>query len=380
MSMNFYDLMNFTLARRPTNKYVETVLPLQRWMFVDHIMKEDAMTDSGGKNPHKWLINYRTPDTTVFAAAASTRNPQLSNFSVEASIDLVDMYWSVSYVEKEVRENTASGQQLANLIDERRKTHLIGHLNNLENKFFALPVTAGDHRTPHSLVYHMPPITTTQVSAGTGEGAFQGQLAGAGTSSTTWCGINRSASKYAGLRTWNFNWSAASAATLTMSDENLRRLSRAFMYSGFQGPMDVADLKTPQYSKFRLFTDELVLHQLGLAMRAQRDDLGSDVLNGLINLGKTSAGVPLVNQLPVEWAPVLQTADTTNRGAHPLYGVNRDQLKVVRERGNWQKKRPPERDGVHRPDVVVEYVDSTWTVKNPNPQLLGFVGSWVATE
>lgn len=382
MPLNFTDMLLETLANRPVDKSFATLLPYNNWLFNDVLMQDDKKVVAGGTT-HEFSIAYRVGTSTHWVKPAAVRNPVLTNYMVKAQLALVNTYYEVAYVEEEMLVNRdspdAMAQQIVNIINVKRQQEKLGHMKALEDVLFAVPVTTGDNLTPHGIPYHIPPITAAQISTGTGEGAFQGQLAMTNESSsgTTWQNIDRSSSTYSLLRTWNAEW-ADSTVNIAIGDDNRYRLAKAWLNLNFDSPIGIDQIKTPMFNRFRQITDQYTWLKLGAAAQAQNDNLGSDVLKYMgVNLTTKDSAV-FVNGLPVRWAQVLDTESATYRGYHPFYFLNLDHLKVAYDPRRWFMQRKPASDAVHQPDVVVEYVDTKFNLICTNPQQVGGVISWIS--
>jgi hypothetical protein len=378
MAMSFLDAVRNTLNDFAPESDFVPYLSLHRWLVGDEIFKNSE--DQVGGFEHEFRIGYKEGASTKFVAPASVRNPTITEYTVMAKFPLITSYFEVAYVEREMlaqRGNGPAGAQAKKLVDvikRRRQAEQLGYYKAQEEKFFKLPTSTLD---PYGLPYHIVPITSDQVTAGTGAGAFQGANA-AGQSA--WCGIDRSSATYAGIRNWNANFNGATNA-FTMNAENKKRIARMFRQLNFVGPMNVADLKLPAFSKFRIITDQYNIEQFEATAVSQNDQLGNVVLAHMgtgLTLRSANNGV-IVNGLPVLWADILDTYDAS-RGYHPLYMLNTEFITTVKDPACWMKKRPAASDGVHQPDVLVEYIDSLFNYKCRQPRYAGGVISWVAAE
>lgn len=387
MALSFLDMVRNTLDKLPVDGEFATVLPYHNWYVADELWRQNRRKKSGGVYVDV-RIAYRVGESTQFVEAAAIRNPSMTEYTVSGKLPLVTTYFEVVHVEKEIRDNvtaTASrgkrAEQIIDILKVRRQQELLGFYKTQEEKFFLCPTESGANKTPHGIPYHLPPITSAQVG-GTGDvqGAYQGVH---GYGASYWQNIDISDTTYSDLESYNACWDAASATTITMTEENKIRLARMFRRLHWSSPLSVEQLAQPMFSKLRVLTDETIVEQIGIAAQAQNDNLGADILKYVgtkgpkARLGMTDSG-PLVNGLPARWAEVLDTADTTARGYHPLYMLNMDYLQVACEASNFMKKRPAATDAVHQPDVIVEYVDSTFNYIVPDRQKVGGVISWVS--
>ena len=382
--LSFTDLLRATLSNRKADGSWITLLPLRRWFFVDNLLNKEKMVQEGGTD-HAWMIAYKEGASTVWAKPGAVRNPSIGEYLVEAKLAMVNNYYQVAYHEHEMRVNRNAGpkfmaQQIVRLIDMRRSQEKLGHLKNLEEKFVEPPVTTGENLTPHGLPYHIVPITSAQKAAGTGGGAFQGR---AMTGGNIWSNIDLTTLKADGVtlkydRLFNYNAARDGATSaITITSENKIRLSDMFRRCSFEAPDSMADLKTPSFDRFRLIADEYVIKQLGVAGQSQNDNLGSDLLQYMGVRIKSADTGTLVNGLPVRWCETLDTY-SAYRGYHPMYALNLDELEVVYDPQNFMRKRPPASDEVHTPDQIVEYFDSTMTIRVRNRQQAGGLIAWVA--
>lgn len=388
MPYTFTDSVLTCLNRIPLDGRFETVMPRQKWLFNEWLWHGDRIDAPGGIED-EFYINYKMGETAKYTTPGAQRNPTFTNFLVKGKQPLIQMYYQISYIEEEMERMGQRGPlqgswAIVNYIKARRQSELLGFYNKLEDDFLALPDLTKTEQSIWGLPYNIVPITAAQIAAG-GKGAFQGENprlydAGKGASGQdAWCTIDRSDAKYAGLRNYNVQWDAASADTVSLTEENLARLGRAFRQLDFTAPIDMADLTKPAWAKYRLFTDDYMCDKLGVAARQQNDQLGGDVLKYLgvgVSLGRANNAV-VVNGLPVHYAKTLDTASLIERGAHPLYGVNLEHLKVTPRPEKFMLKRPPASDKVHTPDAIVEYVDSVFNIRCKNPQQVGFVISYV---
>lgn len=394
MSFTFNDIVTATLDHLPLDGKFATIMPLQKWIFNDWFFHGDRKQMPGGKED-KWYINYRLGDSAQYTEPGKTRNPEFGRHLVEATQPLVQMYFYVAHVEEELeqmgnRGPIQGGWDIINTIQSRRQSEKLGFFKKLEDDFFELPILTGTQKSMWGLPYHLKAITTGQVAGGTASGAFQGgnplTAASAGVSAgADWCGIDVTSSDpdYTDLQNYNFRWDADAAASVTLTEENLVRLSTAFRLLAFEGPIDMANLAEPAFARFALCTDGYMCDKFGIAARQQNDRLGQNVVAMLgVGVGLSLVGsVAMVNGLPIQFAPVLDTPDAENllaRGYHPLYGVNKSVFNMNVRPQKFMKKRRPASDEVHTPDVIVEYVDSVMNFRLFDRQKAGFNASWIA--
>ncbi len=395
MSFTFNDLVRATLDHLTLDGTFETILPFQKWIFNEWFFNGERKQMPGGKED-TWFINYRLGDSAQYTEPGGVRNPEFGQHLVQATQPLVQMYFYVAHVEEELEQMGNRGPlndsswAIINSIQSRRQSEKLGFFKKLEEDFFELPTLTGTQKSLWGLPYHLKAITSAQAATATAAGAFQGANplthASAGVSAgSNWYGIDVTSTDpdYTDLQNYNFRWEADSAASVSLTETNLVRLSTAFRKLAFEGPLDMAHLAKPAFARFVLCTDNYMCDKFGIAARQQNDRLGQNVVAMLgVGVGLSLVGsTAMVNGLPVQYAPVLDSPDAENllaRGYHPLYGVNLDTFNMNVRPQKFMKKRRPASDEVHTPDVIVEYVDSVLNLRLSDRQKAGFNGSWIS--
>jgi len=383
--MDFLDALTVAIGTYRVFPDPVQILPLHSWVFFDEFIRDETLheTKFAGAE-YNWDIEYKTGSTVNWRGYGAIRNPTLGQFNVAAGIKLICSDMEVAYGEKDMNYTKPSSDpkviagSMTRLIQRRRANVAMRYWEGHEAQAFGLPVLTGEAQKWHGVPYHIVPITGAQVTAGTASGAQQGQHADG---FSTWCGIDLSDSTYAGLRNWNASWdSTAADAVDPGSTENRERLARMFLALNFQGPEDFVQVQQiAQYRRMRLCTDTHVYLKMGAAAQKQNDNLGSDLMTHMgVEFGKTAGGQVICNGIPVRRVEALDTADATNRGYNPLYCLNLNHWRLIKQDGRWRKRRPPASNAVNQPDAVVEYEDNEFTIAPVDPQKAGGVISYVA--
>ena len=356
----FIDLLADTLPALRWKK-TETLLKYQNWIVCDVLFGPDMLEDmKGGTDAIKWEIEYRATDSGGYIDPGEVRTPAMQNNKVWATLPIAYDYFDWSMTEHEFLVNSDDEYQITDHIKGKRRQSFLGWCERSEYQFFQLPDTS-NNKKPYGLPYYLVPITSAQAATATAAGAHQGVHA-AGFSTCA----NVSATTYARWRSYNACW-PSSGAEITQTAK--LRLARMFRHLNYRAPRQVTDVEVQNANPWVHCADETVIEELGKAAQQQNDNLGADVMKHL--------GTTYLNGTPVRWAIELDTADTTNRGAHPLYTWNRRVFRTRRDPRMWLKERKPmnTRD---QPDVATTYVDCRFNWIMLNRQTGGGLMSYVA--
>lgn len=376
----FWDQFLNTLGAFKQQPDIAHVLPQESWVALDYMLLPENMEMIRGGDHWEARIAYKRGQGTHFTSPGAIRNPQIHQYTTKVTANFAHMIYEVPYLEDEMlRQRTGNDQAdakaIVDVIKVRRVREFLNWAQTLEERLFELPTTSEGHETFAGIPHHLKAITAAQAATSGATGDFQGgnPLAAGGGTASSWQGRDLSDSEYENLRNYCAGWDADSADSITFSDENMKRLSRMLRRLKFKTPMGgPVKITSPSIAKRRIMTDEYTNWMIGMGARRQNDNLGNDALKYVSG----DDGVVLVAGVPVRVVDQLDTADTTVRGAHPLYVVNLDYLYFAAREGKWMMQRPPATDEVHQPDAVVEYVDSELQLVVSDPQKAGGVISY----
>jgi hypothetical protein len=263
--------------------------------------------------------------------------------------------WSV--LDAEYHENKGQSTKLIDLVKERRARAMESMVETLEDAFWADPDASND-RIPYGIQYYLPPITGAQVTAGTGQGAHQGEHA----SGFSDC-MGLDASTYTRWQSYNATWDTSDGS---ITEEGVRRIARMLRRLKWKAPRLVGDMSDTQMD-MKLVAEETIYENICSRARQQNDDLGPDVT--------MYYNQPLVSGTPVEW--VEQLDDTSL--SYPMYAVNMNYLITTVLSGIDFKESAPLRDTTQH-DVATSYVDVRYNYRTTNRQRLGGLISYVAAS
>jgi hypothetical protein len=355
---DFLDLLIDTLPVLPWED-IQVLLKHQVWVVCDDLMTNTFPEDEGGKHI-EIQVEYQAADSGGYIDPGEVRTPAMENAITNGTIDFCYDYFDYSVTEHELMANR-SRSRIQNHLQGKRRRAFLGWCERTETRFFGLPDTS-NNKKPYGLPYWLPPITAAQAATeANNEGKHQGVHA-SGFSDAG--GI--SATTYSRWKSYNANWPTSDAV---INQEAKVRLARMFRHLHFRAPKIASNVNDKPFSNLKMMTNETVIEELGKAAQNQNDNLGADVTKHLHQI--------LVNGIPVDWVPELDTADTTNRGAHPMYFVNLNEFKTHVDPAMQRKERKPmvDRD---QPDVATVYVDNKFQWVTKNRQRCGGVISYVA--
>lgn len=375
MAMAFADWILGTLDRLPVNGAFGTYQPLHDWVAVNKLWASEKLSEATGKD-HLVYMTKSVGSNTTFGPVGAVRTPVIADHLVKFTLPMINCWTDISYTENEVNRNMGANR-IVNVIEARRQANLLGFYQQQEIRLWGMPSTTTNYY-PHGIPYHLPPITTAQVAAGTGTGAFQGANP-VGFSDYLGTDLSLTANQY--LRTYNAVWPTASATTITVDQDTKTRVANMITQLHFTAPANIASAESAA-ANYLIGSPMTVINAFQVAAQQQNDILGNDLLKfyGLsISRNLNATGV-VINGLPISWVETLDTADNTNRGYLPMYFVNLNQFKVIYSPEKFMLKRQTIRPQ-NQPDVFVEYIDCEFNygpAANSHKRSLGGVISYVA--
>ena len=325
-------------------------------------------TISGGKSV-KWNAQYRENGQSQATRPGMIRERQLVQTMTTAELGWVQAYGSYGILKREMLENWGD-QQIINLVKTKREAGLRDLANTLEPILWNAGSSSTDDLAPAGISYWLPPITGAQVLAGTGAGAHQGT---AHTSFSNTAGIDASDAAYARWCSYNDTWSNSSGE---VTEEDLRRMGRAWRRAHFKNPIGLGTAAVPTIKLF-LGACETIVDSFSSAARRNNDETGADPAK-YYGAGLSADGAPIFKGTPLVWCEDLDAhADYTAAG-YPLVGLNLDEWKprVFRDCNFVEELQPVFRD---QPDLFVTDIDLMYQISVWNRQACGFVISYVAS-
>lgn len=368
-----YDQWKTTLSSYDTAKdSIAWAFDRQRFPFIQKVWPQ-RQEEPGGTDIKRQVV-YTDAGAFQWILPGEPRVRSTGNIVAEWSMPWAAGFSSHSMLASEIRRNQSIAQ-LKNLAKIRRGNCYVNIFKGMETMWWGLPDTSGNKKAAGA-PYWFPCVTATQIAAGTGAGAHQGQNA-YGFSATG--GIDRSDATYANLRSWAGAWTNSSG---NIAEEDLRRLGRMFMSLDFQIPDEIDAAKKPKYGNWGAETTLAVYEGYAAAMRYRNEDFGTNPMRGYGG-GLTPEGRPIFCQMPLGWAKELDNtaADVTilsYRGYNPLYFINYNYVFPYVEKGMALKEDVLPRDKAvpDRYDVDVNLSIQTLV---ENPQIAGGVMSYPLT-
>ncbi len=349
------------------NKDLDYLFPLHNWVALDLMFAKDRIVPESGTQIKRQLI-YRENGSTRWVNPGEVRTRSTIDVVTEITLPFVGAAGEHSILSAEIRRN-ANRAKLKSLAAARRATATMDMGVELESKFWAMPETS-NNKYPYGMPYWIVPITGAQVTAGTDSGAHQG---GRPAGFTAVAGIDPEDATFSRWQSYNASWSNASA---DITETDVQRMGKMFRHLKWRAPMIATDVKQPKFDRLRIYTDETIIDNYSKFVRTQRDDLGSDG-GKYYGAGLNGSGEPLFKGLNLIWVEELDTADTTNRGANPLYMINHNYYYPVVEEGTYFREDVPMRS-VDQPDLFTTWVDLNFNILCDNRQLGGGLISYVA--
>lgn len=373
------DLLATTQNKEKWNGQFEYLRSRHGYPMLNRLFRGSMTNMIEGGKAVKWNIQHRESGNAQFTQPAAVRERTILDTQIVAELAWSYAFGSYTIIKDEMLENFGD-VQIVNLVKSRRLDGLVDLANKIEPRLWLAPTGAADVMHPKGVFYHLPPITTAQVSAGTGEGDHQGTytLSGVtgGTSYTDWCGISGiTASVYPRLRSYNAAWTNDAAQ---ISEEDLRRLGRMHRRLHWENPLTVGEMEKVNAPNLFIGAPEAIIDAYSLATRRLNDDIakGNDAAAGY-GAGFGKGGEPVFKGVGLTWVEDLtgSTTGVVNGYQYPLFMLNLDYWKpaVFRDCNFVENKPMNHRD---QPDVYVTDIDVKFQMRVTNRQLCGGVISY----
>jgi hypothetical protein len=347
---------------------ISYLLGQQNYVLADKMIDTENQTADGGTNL-KWQMVYAAGAGLTWTRPGQVRVVTSSNGVTEMTMAWAGAYGHYVLNAAELRSNMSSKSQLKKHVNIVRARATEAALADFDSALWCLPDTT-DNMKPAGIPYWLPPITAAQVTAGTGEGAFQG----ANPPGFSDCaGIDFTDATFARGLSWNFSWNNSDGLTC---EDDLRRMAKAYRNINFRVPRKMVDTVQAPKRRFAVYCDETVVEQYGAMARRRGDDISKDP-TAMYGVGwDATEGAPIFQHMPVEHAATLtKAADTTARGSHPIYFLDFARLFFVFEKGAKFNEDGPYKTA-EQPDQFIHYTDVSGNTKCTNRQAAGACGCY----
>ena len=364
------ELWNLAISNYPFDeKPTDYLLPQHQFLVMDKIITKARAQLSPGGTDIRWPLTVAESAGLTWVDPGEDRTFAQSTGTTQGKAPWANAYGYVQILAAEIRRCKGRAE-IKNIRQNYKQRAYVGIAMDMERAFFGLPDAVANKKllgTSYSIV----PITTTQVSNGTADhqGAINITLAAAGQTTV----YNVSPTTYPRHQNYNDVWSN-SAGEITETD--LLKIGKMLRRLHFNGPATAEGLKQPEYQDLLLCADEVIVDAYCAAVRRGRDDIGTNAV-AHYGQGLTATGIPVANGLPIYWNEVFDTANATDRGAHPLMALNLSEFQIVFEEGcNFRED--PATNTQKNPDIFVSQIDLGAQLIVKNRQRAGGIISYVA--
>jgi hypothetical protein len=251
-------------------------------------------------------------------------------------------------------------EQIYDLMDVKYDNMCREWSDDVFQKILLTPGSSDDVLTPHGVHAWLPLGTDNSTGGWTGYAPKYGDgnsyyIGGITCNSTT-----------------NSRWASYYADHNGQLDDSLLvLLARAMLKLNFVGPTSPKplDLNTDGYSpKFSLYTSENVITTL-MQLYAKSDDQMGAHINMHYN-------TPYFKNMPFEYVPLYDTADTYRYGTDPILGVNHQMLyPIVHSNWNFKIGKPVSRAPAGQHNVMTVYGDLQYNIFGNQRRHMGFLVS-----
>ena len=137
----------------------------------------------------------------------------------------------------------------------------------------------------------------------------------------------------------------------TAADAMVKKMHKIYRQIRFKAPRMVKDLDKGPLSGYAIYVDGDTIDEYEAYTRKSNDQIGFDV-------GKF-AGNTAFQRVPLTWVAELDTANTSLRGANPIYFINHNKFKVFILRGDNLREGEPMIDR-YQHNVITTFVDLSY--------------------
>ena len=282
----------------------------------------------------------------------------VANISKKYHTYLVHSTTNFSYNLIEADLNRGGLEKIYDTVDMKYDNMCREWVDEIFGRIFLTPASADDELNPKGISAWLPLGTDNSTGGWTGYTADYGDGVAFNVG-----GLTCSASV-------NPRWASYYADHNGQIDDSLFLiLFKAMTRLNFRGPKvpKALDLNTDGYSnKFSMWTS--------LNLQAQVSQLYAKADDQMGFRPQVHYGIPYFMNIPLEYVPILDTADTVRYGTDPIFGINHNLLYPVVQKGwNFRITPPVNRAAGGQHLVMTTYGDIEYTIHGRNRRHMGFL-------
>lgn len=322
----------------------------------------DAWTGRGNMKGHRKIVEQGGDRLTRSITLGTTGNAKqvhiyqettenVVNIQKEIIVDWTHGQTSLTYERRELKVNSMSSRQIANLFKIRNTNMYVEFADHLEKRAWFSPNDSSDDLNPHGIPTWLP------IGSNNEEGYVSDAYNYADTGTANAGGIDA---------TVNTRWKSYYSDFDSVNDTFLERLGRAFRKTYFKSPKIATDLVDGPMSMFGIYTNDNIISAYETLARKSDDQVGAD-------LGKY-CGNTAFKRRPLEYVDMLDSgnADSTIHGTDPIYGINHNYFEIICLEGDNFVRQEPMND-VKTHNIFTVFVDVTYQFICTDRQKCGFV-------
>jgi hypothetical protein len=303
-------------------------------------------------------VNLGDEGNAVHAGRWDEDSHNIVNIEKKYRTDWVLAKTNFSYNLIEQSLNAGAMEKIFDIVQNKFDNMCREWADEIVQKLVSTPSSSSDDLTPIGLSGWLPLGTNGSTGGWTGYVGHYGD----GTAFNVG-GLNSSS-------TVNTRWASYYADhDGNIDDSLLLILFKAMQKLNFQGPKvpKVMDLNTEGYSpRFDMYTSLNVQAQLAQLYAKADDQMGFRP--------QVHYGVPHFMNIPLNYWPILDTADTIRYGTDPIFGVNHQLIyPVVQSDWQWKITPPINRASGGQHLVMTVYGDLLYAVHGRNRRHAGFL-------
>lgn len=344
------DFTNSTLQHIEARKPAKTFL-YENYVFFNTFWKNRARFQGGKEVEGHIILGDEGNARHSGLWAEDTTN--VVNITKKYTIDLVHATTNFSYNVIEVDLNNGP-ERIYNFLEEKRDNMIREWVDAMLVAAWGVPSSSSDVLLPWGIPGWLVQGTDNSTggwtgynprySDGTAVSGGIGGLASSATSNARWA-----------------NYYADHQGNL--DDSLLVLLDRATRKLNFIGPAIPQALDTDAPGNFSLYSNDNVIGTLNQLYAKSDDQMGNRI--------SVHYGIPYFKNMPFQYVPILDTANTSTYNTDPIFGIKHTMIyPVVHSTWNFKISEPRSRDDQHL--VLSVYGDIEYCIFGKNRRHAGF--------
>ena len=276
------DLLQTTTENLPNN-VLPFELDYQQYEVCNRLFAKDRVEEQGGTALAKRVVLDKA-GAAKHVRAYETEATNVVNVVSNLRADWVraDTNWSVERGEMAMNRSGTSkdgwSKGFIKLIKSRRQPAMVDLANEVEEKFWQVPLVDTDNLTPLGFPYWVPKLAVGQ--AATANGFYGGRYGGAGGVFTSVGGIvpATAGDNTVAIAGGKPLWRSYQCGYVAVNAAAIKQMSLMFYRTQFRAPLMVKDLVTPGATRnCRIWLNTQTLVDFETYMRASNDQIGGDL-------------------------------------------------------------------------------------------------------